>query len=66
MHTNKCKMHKMHDDMIFNARRVLQRSKELDQGPTRVQAQPYEPFLIQTERLFGMSVSREARRGLEE
>ena len=56
----------MHDDMTFNARRVLQRLKELDQGPKRAQAQLYEPFLIQTERLFGMSVSRKARRGLEE
>ena len=32
MHTNKCKMYKMHEDMAFNARRVQQRSKELDQG----------------------------------
>ena len=29
----KCKMHKMHEDMTFNAWRVLQRSKKLDQGP---------------------------------
>ena len=56
----------MHDDMTFNARRVLQRSKELNQGPKRAQAQPYKLFLIQTKRLFGVSVSREARRGLEE
>ena len=26
-------MHKMHEDMTLNALRVLQRSKELDQGP---------------------------------
>ena len=26
-------MHKMHEDMTFNAWRVLQRSKEFDQGP---------------------------------
>ena len=32
----------------------------------RVKAQPLEPFLIQTERLFGMSVSWEVRQGLEE
>ena len=30
MYKKKCKMHKMHEDMTFNARRVLQRSKELD------------------------------------
>ena len=33
MYTNKCKMHKMHEDMTFNAWRVLQRSKKLDQEP---------------------------------
>ena len=33
MHTNKCKMHKMYEDMTFNAWKVLQRLKELDQGP---------------------------------
>ena len=33
MHTNKCKMHKMHENMTFNARRVQQKSKELDQEP---------------------------------
>ena len=33
MHIKKCKMHKMHEDTTFNARRVLQRLKELDQGP---------------------------------
>ena len=33
MYTNKCKMHKMHEDMTFNVWRVLQRSKELDQRP---------------------------------
>ena len=32
MYIKKCKMHKMHEDMTFNAWRVLQRSKELDQG----------------------------------
>ena len=56
----------MHDDMTFNAWKVLQRSKELDQRPKRAQAQPNEPFLIQTEWLFGMSVSWEVRWGLEE
>ena len=35
MHTNKCKMHKMHEDMTFNVWRVLQRSKKLDQGPKK-------------------------------
>ena len=45
-------------------------------GPTKIErirsmtkkekAQPYEPFLIQTEQLFGMSVSWEWRQGLEE
>ena len=33
MHTNKCKMYKMHENMTFNAWRVLQKSEELDQGP---------------------------------
>ena len=33
LHIKKCKKHKMHEDMTFNAWRVLQRSKELDQGP---------------------------------
>ena len=33
MHKKKCKMHKMHEDMTFNARKVLQRSKELNRGP---------------------------------
>ena len=33
MHKKKSKMHKMHEDMTFNARKVLQRSKELDRGP---------------------------------
>ena len=56
----------MQDNKASNAWKVLQRLKELDQGPKRAQAQPYEPFLIQTERLFGMSVSREVRRSLEE
>ena len=32
-HIKKSKMHKMHKDMTFNAWRVQQRSKELDQGP---------------------------------
>ena len=32
----------------------------------KVKAQPQEPFLIQTKQLFGMSVSWEVRRGLEE
>ena len=46
------------------------------QGPTKIErirsrtkrakAQPYEPFLIQTEWLFGMSVLWEVRWGLEE
>ena len=40
MHINKCKMQKMHEDMTFNAWRVLQRSKELDQGPKEQKAQP--------------------------
>ena len=33
MHIKKYKMHKMHEDMTFNAWMVLQRSKELEQGP---------------------------------
>ena len=33
MYINKCKMHKMQENMTFNARRVQQKSKELDQGP---------------------------------
>ena len=37
MHTNKCKMHKMHENMTFNARRVQQRLKKLDQGPKKQQ-----------------------------
>ena len=30
----------MHENEASNARRVLQRSKELDQGPKRAKAQP--------------------------
>ena len=32
----------------------------------KVKAQPQEPFLIQTQWLFGMSVSWEVRQGLKE
>ena len=59
-------MHKMHEDITFNAWKVLQRSKELDQGPKEQKFNHMNSSSSQMERLFGMSVSRELRRGLEE
>ena len=45
MHIKKCKMHKMHEDMAFNAWRVQQRSKELDQGPKKQKLNHRNPSL---------------------
>ena len=56
----------MHEDITFNAWKVLQRSKELDQGPKEQKFNHRNSFSSQTERLFGMSVLREVRRELEE
>ena len=66
MHTKKCKMHKMHEDMTINAWRVLQRLKELDQRPKEQKLNHRNPSSSKQKKLFGMSVSWEVRWGLEE
>ena len=65
MHIKRCMMHKcmtmkhlMYEES-YKDWKIISRTK-------RAKAQPQEPFLIQTERLFGMSVSWEVRRRLEE
>ena len=43
-HKKNCKMHKMHEDITFNAWRVLQRSKELDQWPKERKLNHRNPY----------------------
>ena len=64
MHIERCKMHKM-QDMTFNAWRVLQRSKELDQGPKeqKLNHKNHSSFKWND---FLKWVSHEKWRGLEE
>ena len=65
MHKKKCKMHKMHEDMTFNAWRFLQRLKELDQEP-KEQKLNHRNLSSSKWNDFLESVSWKVRRGLEE
>ena len=56
----------MHDNEAFNTWRVLQRSKELDQGSKEQKPNHRNPSSSKRNDCFWISVSWEVRRGLEE